>query len=96
MWNSNALSTYRTELSAGDRYTVSDEICAMQLTPSNSLIFKLGPLVTLPKSTQLEVCGEGFNDRTLKVRCNGSFYFVFIQDLEAQRKPMGRSAHAGM
>jgi len=26
--------------------------------------------------------GEGFNGRTIKVECNGRYYFVFVQDIE--------------
>jgi hypothetical protein len=32
----------------------------------------------------LEVCGEGFNDKTVQVRLGGSVYFVFRQDLGMQ------------
>ena len=26
--------------------------------------------------------GDSFNDRTVKVQCNGRYYFVFLQDIE--------------
>jgi hypothetical protein len=41
------------------------------------LFSKLGPGITVQR------CGEGFNDRTVKVRTNGQCYFVFVEDLVA-------------
>jgi hypothetical protein len=42
---------------------------------------KLGPLSELTSGSTLDVCGEGFNERTIKVRCNGFFYFVLRHDV---------------
>jgi len=67
-------------------YTLSDEIAAFQIIPTESGAARFGPVLRLPAGSQLHACGDGFNERTLKVRCNGSFYFVFLQDLDAQRK----------
>ena len=93
MWNASALSISPPfDLCTGDRYTLSDEICAMQLLPGENGTAVLGPVVTMPKGAQLDACGPGFNDRTLKVRSDGAFYFVFLQDLDAQRKPLARAA----
>jgi hypothetical protein len=39
----------------------------------------------LPRGATLEVCGDGFNERTVKVRTNNRYYFVFRQDIEAPR-----------
>lgn len=95
MWNADALSV-RIPINdwSGDRYTLSDEICAMQLLPGENGKAELGPVVTMPKGAQLDACGPGFNERTLKVRSDGAFYFVFLQDLDAQRKPLARSMAA--
>jgi hypothetical protein len=43
---------------------------------------RLGPITQLPETAQVEICGDGFNDRTVKVRWNNSLYFVFREDLE--------------
>jgi hypothetical protein len=41
----------------------------------------LGLIVHLPAGSNVQVCGEGFNHRTLKVRQGDAFYFVFQEDL---------------
>lgn len=41
-----------------------------------------GLVTQLPQSADVEICGDGFNDRTVKVRWHDSFYFVFRDDLE--------------
>jgi hypothetical protein len=43
---------------------------------------KLGEILQLEPDTQLDCCGEGYNERTAKVHCCGEFYFVFWQDLD--------------
>jgi hypothetical protein len=44
---------------------------------------KLGPLSRLGAGATLELCGDGFNERTQKVRMDGQYYFVLAQDLES-------------
>jgi hypothetical protein len=46
----------------------------------------------MPAGAQIQFCGEGFNNLTRKVRWEGKIYFIFLDDLEAQRKPAARSA----
>lgn len=43
---------------------------------------RLGTITQLPQGAELEISGEGFNDRTVKVRWHNSFYFVFRDDIE--------------
>ena len=43
---------------------------------------RLGTITQLPRGAELQISGEGFNDRTVKVRCHDSFYFVFRDDIE--------------
>ncbi len=38
-------------------------------------------LTQLAPKVMLEVCGDGFNERTLKVRSGSAVYFVFREDL---------------
>lgn len=45
---------------------------------------QLGAISRLPRGAQLEVCGSGFDHRTVKVVWSGQHYFVFIQDLREQ------------
>jgi hypothetical protein len=64
-------------------------IAAIQVLPSESSTeLRLGMITQLPSGAELIVCGDGFNDRTVKVRWAEGFYFVFLQDLE-QRKSFG-------
>jgi mevalonate kinase len=42
---------------------------------------KLGPMLLLPAGTRVELCGAGFNSRTVKVRHRDSYYFVFQENL---------------
>jgi hypothetical protein len=57
-------------------------ICAIQLAYQASGERKLGLLTQLPSGTTGYVCGPGFNERTVKVRVNGQYYFVFLQDIQ--------------
>jgi hypothetical protein len=82
MWNADALSTSFDDLEQS--CALSQEILAMELIPDPKGEMQLGPLSRIPEGANLEICGEGFNDRTAKVRWCGQFYFVFLQDLENQ------------
>jgi hypothetical protein len=82
MWNADALST--SVDSSEQPCALSQEILAMELIPSQKGEMQLGPLSSIPEGADLAICGEGFNDRTAKVRWRGRFYFVFLQDLENQ------------
>lgn len=57
-------------------------ISAVQLEPgAESGRARLGDLKTLPAGTTVEVCGAGYNEKTVKVRCGGEFFFIFQSDL---------------
>ena len=58
-------------------------ICAIQLMYTETGEQRLGLLAQLASGTTAEICGPGFNDRTVKVRAHGQSYFVFLQDIEA-------------
>jgi hypothetical protein len=58
-------------------------IMAIQLTADENGVTKLGPLSQLGSGSTLEICGTGFNERTIKVRMAGQCYFVFLQDIES-------------
>ncbi len=68
----------------GERIPLSRRISAIQLIQKEDGRAKLGLLSQLGPGTTLERCGDGFNERTVKVRANGQCYFVFRQDLECQ------------
>lgn len=58
-------------------------ICAIQLLFTEKGEQRLGLLAQLASGTNAEICGPGFNDRTVKVRANGQSYYVFLQDIES-------------
>jgi hypothetical protein len=39
-------------------------------------------IARLSSGTEVRIVGDGFNHRTARVECNGSVYFVFLQDIE--------------
>jgi hypothetical protein len=43
---------------------------------------RLGDLTQLEPGTLLQVCGDGYNGRTIKVSRNQEMFYVFREDLE--------------
>lgn len=65
--------------------TLAKRVAAIPMIPTENGRAKLGSISQLPLGAQVEVFGEGFDNRTLKVRFNDGFYFVFSEDLELPR-----------
>ncbi|MBV8807365.1 MAG: hypothetical protein JO033_01715 [Acidobacteriaceae bacterium] len=63
---------------------LSSSISAIQLLPTEGGGAKLGLVAQLGPGTTVERCGDGFNERIVKVRAHGQYYFVFLQDMETQ------------
>ena len=80
--------------SALEKYTLSRNVSAIQVTSSMDGRAQLGTIMQLPEGAQVEICGDGFNDQTVKVRCEGSFYFIFLEDIQASSQPHHRRARA--
>jgi hypothetical protein len=76
-------------------YTLSRNVSAIQILPpeqgNNS---RLGLLTQLPEGAEVHFGGPGFNERTVRVRSGAATYFVFLEDLEPQRKPASRAVIA--
>lgn len=62
--------------------TLSKVIAAINIRETEDGHTRMGLIAQLPQGAQLEICGEGFNERTVKVRWKNQFYFVFLQDVE--------------
>jgi len=60
-------------------------LAAVRLVLNERLECTLGSVVQLEAGTVLQICGEGYNEPTVKVRANGQTFFVFRQDLAAPR-----------
>jgi|SRR6185437_3229322 len=89
MRNTNTLS--RDFISAGQRCLLADDIAAIEEIASRGEP-GLSPMSRIPEGAEIEYCGAGFNDQTLKIRWRGKFYFVFREDLSAQRKTAAQCA----
>ncbi len=57
-------------------------IAAIQVLVSGDGKDQMSAISQLPAGSELRMCGEGFNARTVRVECSRRFYFVFLQDLE--------------
>jgi hypothetical protein len=66
-------------------YTLSRKIAAIQLVANGCGEAQLGIVSQLLPGAHLHLCGNGFNEQTVKVRCESGFYFVFLQDIAADR-----------
>lgn len=62
--------------------TLSKNIAAIVIEGSEQGRPRCVLIAQLPKGTQVEVVGDGFNNRTATVRCHDRSYFVFLQDIE--------------
>lgn len=69
---------------SGPAVTLSRSVSAIQLVRRDDGTGKLGLLTQLSPGTQIILCGDGFNNRTIKVSAHGQCYFVFAHDLEPQ------------
>ena len=65
------------------RFILAKPIAAINFSVSETGEARTGLLTQLPKDAAVELCGGGFNDRTVAVRWHNSFYFVFLQDIES-------------
>ena len=82
MWNTD--TTTVTENRSGLRYTLPKDTLAIGLASTTDGHPRLEPISKIPEGADVEYCGEGLNERMLKVRWQGKFYFVFSQDLRTQ------------
>jgi len=74
-WHSDYVPVPRTII-------LSKKIAAIGAALNEDGKIRMGVISQLPDGANLEVCGDGFNDRTIKVRWQEQFYFVFMQDVE--------------
>ena len=65
---------------AGGSFTASKDIFALELVPASNGSHS-GGVRRVPKGAYLQVCGNGFNERTVQVRWEGRLCFVFLQDV---------------
>jgi hypothetical protein len=62
--------------------TAPKDLVALELLPTCNGTHT-GRIAPVPQGTRLEICGQGFTDRTIQVRWEqGRLGFVFLQDVE--------------
>lgn len=70
----------RVPTSAGTR-TLKQKIAAIRIgeqpEPRSGGVF-----TQLPPGSQIEMCGAGFNEKTIMVRCQSELYVVFRHDVD--------------
>ncbi len=63
-------------------YRLSRRVAAIRLArTAHGHQGKLGEIVQLQPGTPLDCCGDGYNERTIKVHYAGDFYFIFLEDV---------------
>lgn len=77
--NSDALEIPHSSFSEGS-VTLSKRIAAVRLTRKEDGHGKLGQIAQLDPGN-VDLCGPGYNARTVKVRFRDECYFVFREDL---------------
>lgn len=82
MMNENA-PFIPSQTTADQLFSLSRSIAAIELIGNEREHPRLGAVMQLPNGIRLEVCGQGFDDQTVKVRLNSKYYYVFVQDLAA-------------
>jgi len=63
---------------------LSKAISALEIVRRENVTGYFGVLAQIPKGSTLEICGNGFNERTYRVLCGNRLYFVFRQDLGSE------------
>ena len=77
-------------------YTLPRNVSAIQVLPAEGgEQSRLGLLTQLPEGAEVHLGGPGFDNRTIRVRSGAATYFVFLEDLEPQRKPAARAVMVG-
>lgn len=56
-------------------------IAALQITKDEKGNEHAGCLTQVSVTPEMKICGDGFNERTVKITLNNSTYYVFKQDL---------------
>jgi hypothetical protein len=77
-YNSQPISKYYADQ---ETLTLSKEISALELISTNNGA-RSGKITPVPKGACLQVCGYGFNERTIQVHWEGRICYVFLQDVE--------------
>lgn len=81
MWNDQAFKSDNCDTIVRS-LTLPKQISAIQMLPAEKAHGKLGLITQLPRGAMVDICGDGFNERTAKIRYGQGYFFVFLQDLQ--------------
>ena len=56
---------------------------AIHIIPDGYDRIRMGTLLQLPEGARVEINGEGFDNRTVRIAWEGNSYYAFREDLEA-------------
>jgi hypothetical protein len=70
------------------RRALSTGISAIQVVLSETGAKQIGLITQITPDGDIQVCGPGFDDRTVQVTLGGLPYFVFREDLELRFGPL--------
>ena len=62
---------------------LSKNTSAIQIIPDGYDRIRMGTLLQLPQGARVEINGEGFDNRTVRIAWEGACYYAFREDLEA-------------
>jgi hypothetical protein len=65
-------------------YTLTRNTSAIQAISELDGNTRLGMILQLPEGAEVRACGEGFNERTIKVCWEGGFYYIFVDDIDQE------------
>jgi hypothetical protein len=69
--------------------TLSKNTAAIQLERGADGQEQLGTISQLPEGAEIQICGPGFDARTIKVRWCNQYFFMFSQDLKERASAIG-------
>jgi hypothetical protein len=64
-------------------------VSAIPITLGKNGKTEMAPIAMLPEGAALQICGDGFDEMTVRAQWAGQAYYVFCQDLRPSRKPSG-------
>lgn len=65
------------------KHLLPKNVSAIQVIPDGIGRMRLGTILQLPEGAEVEACGEGFDERTMKVSWQGGFYYIFLEDIRS-------------
>ena len=78
-----------------ERQRLPREISAIQILAAGEGQARMGLIVSIPEGSEVELCGIGFNDRTVRICWQGAYYFTFRDDLAAELEERSEVQGAG-